>query len=710
MNLFDRSMDSTTNSEVRSRLLGIDIDSLTASEFLQRIDTFVASKKPHQISYLNADCLNKCWSDRAYREAISNSDLVYADGMGVVWASRLFGHPLPERLNANDLLPQFCARAEKKGHRIFLLGGEAGIAEKAAEDLKSRYPNLAIVGCHHGFFSEEETPAVIRMIREARPDILIVGMGAPKQELWIRKHRDEIGAPVIWGVGGLLDYSAKGLQRAPIWMRKSGLEWFWRLCLEPRRLWRRYVFGNILFTFRVGFLIFADAFSAALAWIVAFALRAYIFPELSFLPNSITKPLNPFVNYAIALPMIIITWITICASLDLYRRQSFRTSFEELSAIVKMTFLFLITSMAVAFLLKDLSLGRAVLILSSCFSFVLMIITRLVWSGVERSLFEEGIGRVRTLIVGADRYVQKAIDRLQSDPNKKYEILGILDDTHEPGDSLYGQPVLGKINELPECAKALAADEIFFADPKLAKRNLLNLVASCGEKTQVRQYNILTDLFGVITDHAFFDADDEIPFKVLKQGGLSPFEQTLKRILDISIASSMLMCVLLFFPVICLMIRFSSPGPAIFRHKRIGLNGFPFIMYKFRTMYREVNEYEEAPIRVDDPRILPIGRWLRRTSLDELPQLWNVIKGEMSMVGPRPEMPFIVESYEPWQRRRLTVLPGITGLWQISGRKDRPLHSNLEYDFYYIQNQSLLFDIIILLKTVPVVLFGKGAY
>lgn len=703
-------MESTTKSEIRSRLLGIDIDSLTSGEFLQRIDDFISSGKPHQISYLNADCLNKCWSDRSYREAIAESDLVYADGMGVVWASRLFGHPLPERLNANDLLPEFCRRAEELGHRIFLLGGENGVAEKAADDLKSKYPRLQIVGRRTGFFADEEADGVIQEIRDARPDILIVGMGAPKQELWIRQYLHILGVPVVWGVGGLLDYSAKGLRRAPVWMRKSGLEWIWRLCLEPKRLWRRYLLGNILFTFRVGFLIFADALSAALAWIFAFGLRAYLIPELGFLPDALTKPLNPFLNYFIALPTIIVTWIVICASLDLYRRQSMRTSFEELTAIVKMSFLFLITSMAVAFLLKDLSLGRAVLILSAILSFFFMVITRLIWSNVERSMFEEGIGRIRTLIVGADRFVQKAIERLQSDPSKKYEILGILSNTRAPGEKFYGYSVLGKVDDLAEWAKTLAADEIFFADPKLQKRHLLNLVASCGELSQIRQYNILTNLFGVITDHAFFDADDDIPFKVLKQGGLSPFEQSLKRVLDIGIASAMLLCVLPFFPIICLMIRFSSAGPAIFCHKRIGLNGQPFIMYKFRTMYKEVNEYEEAPIRVDDPRILPIGRWLRRTSLDELPQLWNVIKGEMSMVGPRPEMPFIVDSYEPWQRRRLTVLPGITGLWQISGRKDRPLHSNLEYDFYYIQNQTLLFDVIILLKTVPVVLFGKGAY
>ncbi|MGQ9733011.1 MAG: sugar transferase, partial [Candidatus Zipacnadales bacterium] len=120
--------------------------------------------------------------------------------------------------------------------------------------------------------------------------------------------------------------------------------------------------------------------------------------------------------------------------------------------------------------------------------------------------------------------------------------------------------------------------------------------------------------------------------------------------------------------------------------------------------------YEEAPSTEEDARITSVGRWLRRSSLDELPQLWNVLRGEMSLVGPRPEMPFIVEQYEPWQRRRLDVKPGLTGLWQILGRKDLPLRDNIEYDFYYIRNRSLTLDLVILLKTIGVVLRGRGAY
>ena len=133
-------------------------------------------------------------------------------------------------------------------------------------------------------------------------------------------------------------------------------------------------------------------------------------------------------------------------------------------------------------------------------------------------------------------------------------------------------------------------------------------------------------------------------------------------------------------------------------------------MLKFRTMQMDVPEYAEAPDDPTDPRITPIGRLLRKFSLDEFPQLWNVILGHMSLVGPRPEMPFIVEKYDPWQRYRLTVKPGVTGLWQIIGRKNLPLELNMEYDLYYIKNHSLMLDFLIILRTIPAVIFGRGAF
>jgi lipopolysaccharide/colanic/teichoic acid biosynthesis glycosyltransferase len=172
--------------------------------------------------------------------------------------------------------------------------------------------------------------------------------------------------------------------------------------------------------------------------------------------------------------------------------------------------------------------------------------------------------------------------------------------------------------------------------------------------------------------------------------------------------------------LIALAIRLDSPGPIIFRQQRVGENGRLFWMYKFRTMLSEADmrdpdvALDEAGRAVykspDDARVTRVGRFLRRTSLDELPQFFNVMKGEMSLVGPRPELQFIVERYEPWQRQRLAMPPGITGWWQVNGRSDLPMHLNTQLDLYYVRNYSLWLDVKILWKTVGAVLQGRGAY
>ena len=151
---------------------------------------------------------------------------------------------------------------------------------------------------------------------------------------------------------------------------------------------------------------------------------------------------------------------------------------------------------------------------------------------------------------------------------------------------------------------------------------------------------------------------------------------------------------------IALIIKLTSEGPVIFKQKRVGLNGKEFSFYKFRSMYTEAPQYAPTPSNPADPRITKIGRWLRRTSLDELPQLFNVLRGDMSLVGPRPEMPFIVSQYTSIERRRLDAKPGITGVWQISAARAEPIHANMEYDLFYLENRSLLLDIAIIIKKI----------
>jgi lipopolysaccharide/colanic/teichoic acid biosynthesis glycosyltransferase len=183
----------------------------------------------------------------------------------------------------------------------------------------------------------------------------------------------------------------------------------------------------------------------------------------------------------------------------------------------------------------------------------------------------------------------------------------------------------------------------------------------------------------------------------------------IKRGIDLAGSSVMLLIFAPAFVFVAALIKLDSDGPALFRQKRIGKDGKPFDIWKFRSMRVDAHPYARSPAGDHDPRLTRIGRVLRRFSIDELPQLVNVLKGEMSLVGPRPEMPYIVEKYGPLERERLCVRPGITGLWQISPARAMPIHENLNYDFTYIENQCIALDCIILLRTITAVIRGIGA-
>ena len=221
---------------------------------------------------------------------------------------------------------------------------------------------------------------------------------------------------------------------------------------------------------------------------------------------------------------------------------------------------------------------------------------------------------------------------------------------------------------------------------------------------------MVTDVFEVLTSDAHIDLIDDLPLVHLRSREVHAGYEWLKRAFDIVGALAALALLAPLGLWIALRIRLDSSGPVFFVHTRVGRNGKPFRLYKFRTMQADSHPYRTAPSDREDPRLTRYGRWLRRSSLDELPQLLNALAGSMSLVGPRPEMPFIADGYQDWQRRRLSVVPGITGLWQILGRKDLPLHENLQYDFYYIHNRSLLFDLSILLRTIGAVLTRRGAF
>ena len=232
-------------------LLDIRIDRLDLAGLMNRIDEFLNSGQRFRVMYVNIHCMNIAWNDLEYKKIINSADLVYCDGSGVVIGSRILGFNLPQRMTGADWIFDLCELSEKRGYSIYLLGGEPGVAENAMDNLITKFPKLKIVAAHHGYFDESYNRHLIDKINSAMPDILLVGMGSPKQEKWINENFGKLNARIVWGVGALMDFVTGKVSRAPKWMLDNNLEWLHRLIMEPGRLWRRYILGNPVFFCRI---------------------------------------------------------------------------------------------------------------------------------------------------------------------------------------------------------------------------------------------------------------------------------------------------------------------------------------------------------------------------------------------------------------------------------------------------------------------------
>lgn len=486
-------------------VFGVDITNSTLVEVLDDLERALDSGWQTSIGFVNADCLNKCFTHKPYHETLGSMERVYPDGIGARLAAQMFGKGVDENINGTDLFPLLCERMAQLPNSIFLLGARHGIAEKVAENMIARFPGLTIAGCQDGYFTAEEEDEVIDRINRSGASVLLVALGAPQQEMWIEKNRDRLKVRVLMGVGGLFDFYSGRIQRAPVWFREIGLEWVWRLLQEPGRMWRRYVIGNPLFLYRV--------------W------------QQKRRNGSVAR------------------------SMDI-------TPAEEANVIAHFG-----------------KLDQAVAI------------------------------RLRMM------------------------------------------------------------------------------------KARQTYWNWL-----------------------IASGAL------LKRLVDVTAGSLLLILLLPLFLVVVLLIRLESPGPAFYAQMRVGIGGSKFKLWKFRSMYNDAekrrvdlqsaNEMQGGVIfkMKNDPRITRVGRFIRKASIDEMPQLWNVIKGDMSLVGPRPALESEVELYTIEERVRLMAKPGLTCFWQVSGRSDIPFPQQVVLDEDYVYRQSLLTDIKLLLQTIPAVLRGKGAY
>ena len=479
------------------RFFGIEMANTTMEETLSWLTGRARGRERTLLAFVNPDCLNTAYVNPDYKQVLQQASRVLPDGIGVNVGCRMQGVAMRSNLNGTDLFPRLCEALAGTGQSIYLLGAQPGRAEATARAMQEKYPQLNVAGTHHGYFDAEGEAAVIHDINASGADILLVAMGAPRQEMWLSRHAEALQVPVRMGVGGLFDYYSGSIPRAPLWMREIGLEWVWRLLQEPGRMWKRYLIGNPLYLFRI--------------------------------------------------------WRESC-----------------------------------------------------------------------------------------------------------------------------GQQQASLLGRLPSGLRSSRLNR------------LRNQTAAASRRTLWRYATRLGD--------------------VVKRG------------IDIAVPGLLLLLLLPLFFLVALAIRLESPGPVFFRQIRVGRLGQTFAMWKFRSMYTDAEERKKALEAQnemqggvlfkmkDDPRITHVGRILRRLSIDELPQLWNVLKGDMSLVGPRPALPLEVSQYSLEERGRLDAKPGITCTWQVSGRSDIPFDEQVVLDVDYIRQQSVTNDLKLLAKTVPAVVTGRGAY
>jgi N-acetylglucosaminyldiphosphoundecaprenol N-acetyl-beta-D-mannosaminyltransferase len=236
-----------------TELFDIDVQTAPPADMLRRILAFTGDGGRHRVSYVNAHVLNQSFSNPELRRVLQGSDLVYCDGYGVRLAARVVGLPVPHRMTGADWIWTVAALCQEAGLSLYLLGSEPGSSADAAAALKRWYPDLDVRGTHHGYFGIDtpHSDRVLEHLAEIKPDVLLVGMGTPQQELWVERNQDRIEASVVWTVGALFDYVSGRVPRAPHWIADNGFEWIFRLVVEPRRMWRRYLLGNPAFLYRV---------------------------------------------------------------------------------------------------------------------------------------------------------------------------------------------------------------------------------------------------------------------------------------------------------------------------------------------------------------------------------------------------------------------------------------------------------------------------
>lgn len=438
------------------------------------------------------------------------------------------------------------------------------------------------------------------------------------------------------------------------------------------------------------------AFHAAL--IAAFYLRAF-FPGFAIEQNIVAY--RELTRLLVAAPILTFYFS------GLYRIRWMQASIEDFIAVVNVTFVMNVLVLVIAFIHRtDPAVTK--------FPFSVIVINvftapgaMIVWRLAVRAIYEQevsaGRARRRLAFVGLSHINDYVLERVAENANPGYDVIGYVGTGNET--AINGLPCIGEITAFEETVEKVGIDEVILSLPPSSYHQLVGLVQAC-EKKGV-EYRILPSLMDMLTSRSRIDLVNYVPMLRFGESRIAGWNFFFKWLLDKIVATALLIIGVPFLPLIALLIKLDSRGPVFFTQPRVGLNGVRFGIVKFRTMVRDAHERGALTVD-DDPRITRVGRLLRKFSIDELPQLVNVLKGDMSLVGPRAVVPYVAERFDEIEKMTLAVPPGITGLAQVSGRNEIGFYDKSLLNLYYIRNYSIFLDIKILFRTIGTVLSMHG--
>jgi exopolysaccharide biosynthesis polyprenyl glycosylphosphotransferase len=462
--------------------------------------------------------------------------------------------------------------------------------------------------------------------------------------------------------------------------------------------------------------VIGDSVLINVAFLLAYTLR-YDVQLLRPVEPIFDNPPTVYIPFAILLTGLLLITFKIDG---VYQSHRLGLWLEQMYAIVRGTTLGILLMVGITFFYQPTFYSRLIFVYDSVLIVVLLGVGRLVWGFILAQLRRRGIGVVRVLIVGADEVGRTVIRTVMAQPELGYRIVGLISDQFDTNTLNIGPiPMLGGLEKIPQAISDQHIDEVVIALPWTDQQRVLEVFQTC-DRLGVRARTV-PDIFQLSLNRVDVEDLGGVPLLGLKSASFRGTNLLVKRLIDLIVGGLISLIALPFVLILAIAIRINSPGSIIFKQKRVGMRSKEFTIYKFRTMRAGAEEEQErllvyneftGPLfkMKDDPRITRVGRFLRKTSLDELPQLFNVLKGDMSLVGPRPHIASEVAQYQDWQKQVLEAPPGMAGLSQVSGRSQLSFDEQCLLDIYYIENWSPALDIKILLRTIPKVLSGEGAY